>query len=72
MDSVFKHETRSRVHPLILELGDGERVNQKRKKINTKFSAISGPTETYYIPNEWKLNADFNEHCRYEIAALIG
>ena len=35
------------------------------------FSANIGPTETYYIPNQWKLNKAFAELCRFEIAALI-
>ena len=39
---------------------------------NTKFSVNIGPTETYYIPNQWKLNENFAELCRFEIAALIG
>ena len=38
---------------------------------NTKFSVNVGPTETYYIPNQWKLNKVFAELCRFEIAALI-
>ena len=39
---------------------------------NTKFSVNIGPTETYCIPNEWKLNDNFAELCRFEIAAMIG
>ena len=39
---------------------------------NTKFSVNIGPTETYYIANQWKLNENFAELCRFEIAALIG
>ena len=39
---------------------------------NTKFSVNIGPTETYYIPNQWKLNENLAELCRLEIAALIG
>ena len=41
----------------------------------SNFSANIGPTETYYKPNQWKLNEDFVELCRFEIAiiaALIG
>ena len=41
-------------------------------RLNTKFSVNIGPTETYYIPNQWKLNENFAELCRLEIAALIG
>ena len=39
---------------------------------NIKFSVNIGPTETYYIPNQWKLNENLAELCRLEIAALIG
>ena len=35
------------------------------------YSAKIGPTETYYIPNQWKLNKVFDELCRFEIAALL-
>ena len=38
---------------------------------SSNFSANIGPTETYYIPNQWKLNKAFAELCRFEIAALI-
>ena len=38
---------------------------------SSNFSANIGPTETYYIPNQWKLNKVFYELCRFEIAALI-
>ena len=38
---------------------------------SSNLSANIGPTETYYIPNEWKLNKVFYELCRFEIAALI-
>ena len=38
---------------------------------SSNFSANIGPTETYYIPNQWKLNKDFAELCRFEITALI-
>ena len=38
---------------------------------NTRFSVNIGPTETYYIPNQWKLNKVLAELCRIEIAALI-
>ena len=38
---------------------------------NTKFSDNIGPTETYYIPNHRKLNENFAELHRFEIAALI-
>ena len=37
----------------------------------SNFSANIEPTETYYIPNEWKLKKVFYELCRFEIAALI-
>ena len=39
---------------------------------NSEFSVNIGPTETYYLPNQWKLNETFAELCRLEIAALIG
>ena len=39
---------------------------------NTKFSVNIGPTETYYLPNQWKLNDNFAKLSRFEIAALIG
>ena len=39
---------------------------------NTKFSVNIGPAETYYIPNQWKLNENLAELCILEIAALIG
>ena len=39
---------------------------------NIKFSVNIGLTETYYIPNQWKLNENLAELCRLEIAALIG
>ena len=38
---------------------------------SSNFSANIGPTETYYIPNQWKLNKAFAKVCRLEIAALI-
>ena len=38
---------------------------------SSNFSANIRPTETYYIPNQWKLNKVFYELCRFEIAALI-
>ena len=38
---------------------------------SSNFSANIGPTETYYIPNQWKLNKVFDELCRVEIASLI-
>ena len=38
---------------------------------NTKFSVDIGPTETYYIPNQWKLIKVFDELCRFKITALI-
>ena len=38
---------------------------------SSNLSANIGPTETYYIPNQWKLNKAFAELCRFEIAALI-
>ena len=38
---------------------------------SSNFSANNGPTETYHIANQWKLNKDFAEFCRFEIAALI-
>ena len=38
---------------------------------SSNLSANIGPTETYYIPNQWKLNENFAELCRFEIAALI-
>ena len=38
---------------------------------SSNFSANIGPTETYYTPNQWKLNKVFAELCRFEIAALI-
>ena len=38
---------------------------------SSNLSANIGPTETYYIPNQWKLNKVFYELCRFEIAALI-
>ena len=37
----------------------------------SNFSAYLGPTETYYIPNQWKFNKAFAELCRFEIAALF-
>ena len=37
---------------------------------SSNFSANIGPTETYYIPNQWKLNKVFDELCRFEIAAM--
>ena len=47
-----------------------------RKKVDPVLKAqiflpILGLTETYYIPNQWKLNKDFAELCRFEITALI-
>ena len=39
---------------------------------NTKFSVNIGPTETCYLPNQWKLNDNFAKLRRFEIAALIG
>ena len=39
---------------------------------NIKFSVNIGLTETYYIPNQWKLNENLAELCILEIAALIG
>ena len=38
---------------------------------SSNFSANIRPTETYYIPNQWKLIKVFAELCRFEIAALI-
>ena len=38
---------------------------------SSNLSANIGPTETYYIQNQWKLNKAFAELCRFEIAALI-
>ena len=38
---------------------------------SSNLSANIGPTETYYIPNQWKLDKVFYELCRFEIAALI-
>ena len=35
------------------------------------FSANIRPTETYYIPNQWKLIKVFDELCRFKITALI-
>ena len=37
---------------------------------SSNFSANIGPTETYYIPNQWKLSKVFDELCRFEIAAM--
>ena len=37
---------------------------------NTKFSVSIRPTETFYIPNQWKLNENLAELCRLEIAAF--
>ena len=37
---------------------------------SSNFSANIRPTETYYIPNQWKLIKVFAELCRFEIAAL--
>ena len=39
---------------------------------NTKFSVNIGPTETNYVPTQWKLDENLAELCRLEIAALIG
>ena len=36
------------------------------------ISADIEPTETYYIPKQWKLSKDFAELCGFEIATLIG
>ena len=41
-------------------------------RLNIELSVNIGPTETYYIPNQWNLNENFAELCRFEIAALIG
>ena len=38
---------------------------------SSNFSANIRPTETYYIPNQWKLIKVFNELCRFKITALI-
>ena len=38
---------------------------------SSNFSANIGPTETYYVPNQRKLNKAFAELCRFKIAALI-
>ena len=38
---------------------------------SSNFSANIVPTDTYSIPNQWKLNKAFAELCRFEIAALI-
>ena len=35
------------------------------------FSANIRPTETYYIPNQWKLIKVFDELCRFKITAFI-
>ena len=35
------------------------------------FSANIGPTEAYYIPNQWTLKKALAELYRFEIAALI-
>ena len=39
--------------------------------MNYKFNANIRPTETYYIPNQWKFNEDFGELYRLKIASLI-
>ena len=39
--------------------------------LKTKVSANIGPMKTYYIPNQWKLNEDFAELYRFDIAAFI-
>ena len=63
---------------LVLRIASGtsEILRGVRKKSgpgvkSSNFSANIGPTETYYIPNQWKLNKAFAELCRFEIAALI-
>ena len=38
---------------------------------SSNFSANIRPTETYYIPNQWKLIKVFDELCRFKITALI-
>ena len=39
--------------------------------MNYKFNANIRPTETYYIPNQWKFYEDFGELYRLKIASLI-
>ena len=56
--------------------GNGSVIRGVRKKSgpsvkSSNFYANIGPTETNYIPNQWKLNKDFAELRTFDVASLI-